>query len=346
MPDLGDSILYGGYTTKRGKDRWTKGRYMGGRRVNKTPTGYKTVYVSTKTGKRQVGRMPTDYLSNPSKYTVTNNVPQYGGDGRSFYNTAGRWQYPGRGKRIPGKTTMTPWNKSITQFIVDKSGNIVDNPNYINALKSLKAGSKTTSGKAGYVFRPGKTLASTYDESRMSRALQTGNYMDQTALADATYRQGANERQLRSDSLNVDYADAKRKLAEKSISDRSQIDARAAKAGIAFSQGRLNAQNSYTNSLNEDLASRNAAFTKGMFSLGAEDAASVAVRDAGKRAALNSSVDTLRQQDQAFLRTNTPVAYKPNAAYPELRKRGKDWVPYNPRTKKFMPRPSDVLRSF
>lgn len=358
MPDLGDELVFGGYNTVRG------GLYRTG---NVKRNGRMGTIVGARKGRAGVKNPLRVSWTNPITGAVAWSKPSERADRAmakkygsrwTGYKEALKWDGTWAVEKIPGSkgtfklgqlkrrpNSFSPWTTKINQYMVNPEGQTVENPEYLKALQSLKAGSKTKKGKIGWLFKPQPTLASQYNESRASRALQTGNYLDQTALADATYRQGANERQLRSDAANIDYADAKRKLAEKSIGDRSLIDSRAAKAGVAFSQGRLNAQNSYTKSLAEDLASRNAGFTKNMFSIGAEDASAVALREASKRAALNSSVDVLRQQDQAYLSTNTPVAYRTSAKYPELRKRGKDWVPYNPKTRQYDPRPQ-VMKTF
>jgi hypothetical protein len=168
----------------------------------------------------------------------------------------------------------------------------------------------------------------TYDKTRASRALKDGTYLTQQAQINDTYRQGANERGLRTQTYDIDYNDAKRRLAEKSITDRAQLDARAAKSGVLFSQGRMNAQNNYSRVVNDQLASSQANYNKGMFQIGAEELAAKSLRDNSNKGNLSLAVDRTLANDRANLKAITPRYYAPTAQYQYLGKRGNDYIPY------------------
>lgn len=139
----------------------------------------------------------------------------------------------------------TQWSENISEFIQDPAGNTIKNPLW---SAPVKQGGMYNGQKVTYVKTPTKWSAPLDPSLRVET---DSEFLLGKNSADNAYNNDVNARQRNLDLTNLNYGQSKLKLAQQRTQDLSGIDQRAARAGIAFSQGRLNARNRYETDFND-----------------------------------------------------------------------------------------------
>lgn len=223
----GRSYEIGGFNVVRNPSKgWSNGK-IGGRIYDPTT---KSGYSAWALAQRQAGYrpMPWDMWVKQLQKTKDNNF-QWLDSKHTKYSTG----------------TTQQWSKNISEFIQDPAGNTIKNPLWATPTKqgSLYEGQKVT-----YAKTPSKWSAPIDPALRVET---DSEFLLGKNSADTAYNSDVNARQRNLDLTNLNYGESKVKLAQQRTRDLSGIDQRAARAGIAFSQGRLNARNRYDSDFND-----------------------------------------------------------------------------------------------
>jgi hypothetical protein len=137
------------------------------------------------------------------------------------------------------------WSDYVDEYIQDSNGNRILNPLW---SRPFGEGADFNGQKIGYVKSPSKYKAPIDPSLRVNT---DSEFLLGQNSANTSYNSDVNARQRNLDLTNLNYGESKLKLAQQRTQDLGGIDQRAARAGVAFSQGRMNARNRYDRDYND-----------------------------------------------------------------------------------------------
>jgi hypothetical protein len=228
--------------------------------------------------------------------------------------SGGHGPYRDPNKTVKSKQTgYNPWSQSVSEFIQDAAGNAIKNPLW-NA--PVKQGSSYNGKKVTWSKTPSRYSAPIDPELRVNT---DSEYLLGNSTANTAYNSDVNQRQRNLELTNLNYGDSKMRLAQQRTQDLRNIDQRAARAGVAFSQGRVNARNQYDTNYNANADRAYASNLAANTQFGTQNTDAAAVRNNTLAQVRQNVIDKLSARDEQDKLANPTINWQtPNAQFQSL----------------------------